>query len=404
MKKEFFVFISYARANLETAQDIQEFLEKYHYPAYLLPKDRTVPDECYLRPIFLDVTDLSTTSSSYMEELYDVIRNSQYMLVLCSKESARVDSICHKEIDYFKQIHGADKILPIALDGVDDESIPKELHQIRDERNIVIWNKHAKIKKTSRNQVGIFRIIEFLLGIDGMILNNRYKNWENRRRKKIWTSIFLVLLLIISSLAYAIWETSLVAKSESARANFEKKVFPYSLVYAYANNFLVPLIKHTELLGGEKTIVVIAMPKNYLELENSQTQKKASFKDDVLKNGWILEAAELKIPSRSRPLNTERLLNQGNTTDKYLVYADMVTTVSAIKAVVDYLVSANNSYYSEDQREELTQQYIDEFKNCLLQILESKLKQGSWDIYFVTELESLHQALEQIKNKYLNSL
>lgn len=401
-EKEYFVFISYARQDKQVAYEIQKFLENYKYPIDLVRPEKRPVDPKYLRPVFVDTTDLSTLDSSYREGLNRAIENSRYMLVLCSKSSSRTESVCHWEISTFLQKHSPDCILPIALDGTEDACIPSELHPIRDTRNIVLWNPLKKLSRSSENKSNIFKIIEFLLGIDAMRLNNRYQAAENRKKKIIFSLITCVLLILAMLALYAAKQNYIAtvkererAQSESARADFEKKVFPYSLVYSYKENFLKPLLEDG---NGKKTIIVIVMPQNYSELSNSPVKRKSAMAKDAFVYGWKLKPKSIVVPGWNRALVTEELIWGNIEINNIRLYADMATTTKSIKAVVDYLIT-DSPYYSEKQREELTAQYIAEFQNCVLELFKNEIQKGILTIYFVMDKESLKIALKNIEKE-----
>lgn len=401
-EKKYFVFISYARQDKSVAHEIQNFLENYKYPRDLVTSEKQPVDTKYLRPVFVDTTDLSTLDPSYREGLKRGIEYSKYMLVLCSKSSSRSESVCHWEISTFLQNHSSDCILPIALEGTEDACIPLELHFIRDTRNIVLWNPLKKLSRSSENKSNIFKIIEFLLGIDAMRLHNRYQIAENRKRKFIFTLTTVVMLIIAVLSLYAAKQNHMAsvkererAQSESARADFEKKVFPYSLVYSYKENFLKPLLNSSR---GKKTIIVIVMPQNYSELSNSALKRKSAMAKDAFVLGWTLKPKSIKIPGWVRLLETDELILNNIESKDICLYADMATTTKSIKAVVDYLIT-DSPYYSENQREELTVRYIEEFQSCVLKLFANEIQNGIFDIYFAKDNESLRIALNNIEMK-----
>lgn len=108
-EKNYFVFISYARQDKQVAHEIQKFLENYKYPIDLVKHEKSPVDSKYLRPVFVDTTDLSTLDQSYRDGLKRAIENSRYMFVLCSKSSSRPESVCHWEISTFLQNHSSGK-------------------------------------------------------------------------------------------------------------------------------------------------------------------------------------------------------------------------------------------------------------------------------------------------------
>lgn len=399
--QNFIAFISYSRDNLRWAETIQNRLESYRYPANLVSSKNRPANKTHLHPIFLDVTDLSTRSPSFMNELEDKLKHSRYLIVLCSHSSARPKSVCHWEINTFLKYHSPAFILPVALEGMSPEAIPKEVHSIVANRNIVLMNTQLSIKNPE-NESGIFRIIEFLLKVDAMVLNNRYKNAQRRQTQTVWTVATVILAVIMLLAIVAATQSRQAtakererAKSESQRANFEKKVFPYSLVYGYAKNFVLPLIKKTQ---PQQCILIIAMPQNYLELDNSSERKHKAFMSDAAQLGWSYAKVELVIPER-RPITLDEMSCQRKTPDDTRIYADMASTVTAVKAVVDYLVT-DSPYYAASQKEELTCQYVEEFKSCLQNILLKNTQNSwKWKIYFAKNDDDLRNIFDEILAK-----
>lgn len=55
-KKEYLAFISYKREDVEWAEWLQNKLEFYKLPTYVMKENPALPEK--LRPIFRDVTDL----------------------------------------------------------------------------------------------------------------------------------------------------------------------------------------------------------------------------------------------------------------------------------------------------------------------------------------------------------
>ena len=74
--------IRYLDKIYDCSSQIQKFLENYKYPVDLISSERRPDDSKFLRPMFVDTTDLSTLDSSY-KRLRDAIVNSNYMVVLC---------------------------------------------------------------------------------------------------------------------------------------------------------------------------------------------------------------------------------------------------------------------------------------------------------------------------------
>ena len=87
--KEFYAFISYMREDVRWAKWLQHKLEHYHFPINL--EGRTdLPKSIY--PTFRDITDLSP--GILTEEIGRALRNSQWLIVICSPRSAKSPWVC----------------------------------------------------------------------------------------------------------------------------------------------------------------------------------------------------------------------------------------------------------------------------------------------------------------------
>lgn len=397
-KYKYWAFISYARADKDIAIKIHKLLEKYRTPKSLVEESRS-PIPRHFCPIFIDLKDLSTTDPDYRDGLKEALKNSKHLIVLCSESSARPESVCHWEINTFLESHSSDAIMPIALEDISNNTIPVELHDITNKRNVIIWDKDIPNVKTNNQE--LLKIIAFLLGITANDLYDRHKHTVILRKKKLFMGFMFLLILFSCFSIILAWQFRSRLKSEYRRAEFEKKVFPYSLVYAYANNFIYPVIKADTY---KKTIFVIAMPKNYSELNNHEKKKKDNFSKDAATLGWFLKKITLTVPNRTRPLNVEKMYQRNNGNFDCNIYADMVTTVTAIKSVVDYLTAPGNPYYKPSQKEAVTKAYIEEFKKSLLNLEEIKAEKerGNLEIYFADEASSLKKVMQDIESKYNN--
>ncbi len=398
----YFAFISYSRKDAAFAREIQYFLEHYKYPRSVVPPENQPEDEQYIRRVFLDTDDLSTRSPDFMAELEEKLKNSRYLLVLCSTNSAASKSVCHWEIRTFLKYHSMDDILPIALNGVEAGSIPEEVMPIVARRNIVLLDSAASMK-SFENRGMLFHVAEFLLKVDAILLNNRYEKERRAAKRKQLTLAMIVLTLISilsTCLAIECYYATIRAREHT---RFEQKVFPSSIVFGYAKNFLVPLIKATTAAGTEKCIMVIAMPRDYSELPNRAEVKREHFSRDASSLGWRYENVKIEVAGR-RPIAIGEI-SPGQPVAGARVFADMASTVTAIKHVVDYLTTTGNSKFhanTMEEKERLTAHYLREFKTVLMDVLRVEKELGSpevgnYQIYFVANHEELRATLDEIQ-------
>ena len=121
---------------------------------------------------------------------------------------------------------------------------------------------------------------------------------------------------------------------------------------------------------------------------------------DAVALGWQMERVNLNVPNRPRSLNVEKMFHANMPFDQYNVYADMVTTVSAVKSVVDYLTKPGNPYYNSSQKDEITMAYIEEFKQSLLNldVIKREINAGNLKIYFAADATDLKKIMQEIES------
>ncbi len=387
------VFISYARSDAaEVANMLQRRLEGCRIPRKLVGKDVPLPEGKYLRRVFVDTEDLAVSRESFHAQLKHELDDAEYLVVLCSKAAARADSFVHREIKYFTEKNGGDtsRILPIALDGVGDDAIPAEVHEVVRSRNIVLWDREwpsqGRFGKAHQHSA-YFKVLEFLIGVDAGVLNNRYWiAWRRRIIRAVGIGL-AVMVALVAALTHDII-------NQVHRVKFEKKVFPLSIDYSYMEAFAAPLIGYDT---NKHSIIIAAMPKNYSELGNKPWQKKNAIKKDLESLGWTCESRKYTIEKWTRPLVTDIIRPEGRDIPGTNVYVDVVSQLSAIKKVLDYLTE-DNPFHSIDDREELAHYYVEEFKAKLIELLQKNdaIKGCSWEFRFVTDKEELRNALDGI--------
>jgi hypothetical protein len=115
--RKYWAFISYSHSDTKETAWLHKTLENYKVPGYLIGTEtRTgvVPRRIF--PVFRDRDELPT-SSDLGGNLHAALRNSRYLVVVCSPRSAKsiwVDA----EVNYFKKHHGGNNVLCLVVDGV----------------------------------------------------------------------------------------------------------------------------------------------------------------------------------------------------------------------------------------------------------------------------------------------
>lgn len=108
----YYAFISYSRKDEAWAKWLQKKLETYRIPAILRKQNLNVPQKLY--PVFRDKTDL--TGGKLLEVLHEELDNSQYLIVICSPNSAGSEWV-DKEIRHFMEKGREEYIIPFIVGG-----------------------------------------------------------------------------------------------------------------------------------------------------------------------------------------------------------------------------------------------------------------------------------------------
>ena len=380
MKQQFFAFISYSRKDIRIARDIQQRLEKYPYPTNKVTPENRPFDNKYIRRVFLDVTDLSARERRFTDELKYRIENSKYLIIICSDNSKKSNYV-QQEIEYFCKTHNSnsDNILPVLIDDTVTDFHPI-IDSIIANRNCPIYfTKKEKSEHGLENKYCFYHIVEFLLKVDFNTLFNRYVVYTKSRARKRIFFMSAIFALIITFFSYGLYKNHRLAQ-------FEKKTFPYSLVVGYVNNFMSPLLDCMDTTTSSPNFVLL-MPKNYENLDNNERGKMYF---EYIKKHYDIDSISkesYRSPIRKRDLDIMRL-NIHNCHKP--VYVDLVNTVSAFKYVIDYKI--NSDLYVEQSKNEMVEEYTNEYIQCTLDSLASK--RGS--LLFVKDTIELKQVLDSL--------
>ena len=120
--KKYLAFISYRHLpdSNDAALRIRKGLEGYH-----LPKGCSLPKR---RRVFRDNDELPTSSDLGMD-IENALRDSEYLIALCSEEYLK-SKWCLREMETFIESGRKDRILPVLLSGTPETSIPKEIRDL----------------------------------------------------------------------------------------------------------------------------------------------------------------------------------------------------------------------------------------------------------------------------------
>ena len=138
---KFYAFISYSRKDVRLAKQLESTLTRFNLPAELCEKYPQKPKK--LRPVFRDIDDLKT--GELTGALAQALRDSKFLIVICSEHSAKVNlegkNWIDVEVKTFIRILAENQDLPWSSDDVENLIRLLDLINIKDpaerEKNLV---------------------------------------------------------------------------------------------------------------------------------------------------------------------------------------------------------------------------------------------------------------------------
>lgn len=398
-----FAFISYSRKDAKVATDIRKRLEKYVYSPELVQPEYRPEDSKYVRPVYQDLTDLHMRKDNFWSDLKEKVRDSRYLIVVCSSNSAKSVHV-GDGIRYFLETHNNDRnlIIPVFIDGIVSMPNAKVIDDIVKVRNCPVYITSRDKEGHMGRKYCFYHLLEYLLHVDFYKLYNRYEVYKKKKRaRKIAIAASFVSIVLLASI-YG-WITSArMAETERQRAvtaealtKFERKTFPYSLVVGYVNNFLRPTLNALNEREGEKAQIIIYMPYSYEQLQIKDNAERMNNIISEQPSFAGFESEEIAVKAHRGGVTLIRANFEGNETP---VYIDQANTVVAFQYVVDYKFNSNENPIKVDDtkenRDKMVQEYTDEFISNALRDLDVFKAQ----IHFVRSEKELKNVLKEFVN------
>lgn len=390
MNNQPFAFISYSRKDYDVASDLRKRLEKYVYPKEWVKEENRPADPEYVRKIYMDLTDLSVKEPDFNDELKEKVAKSKYLIVICSAHSASSNAV-KSEIDYFLKTHenNSDLIVCVYIDNVFSG-----MHPVADD---IVAKRNCPIYVTGRGEAGhvgrkycFYHLLEFLLKVDFDKLYNRYEEYKKKKQKRRNVILTTFLSILFFALGLALFQTCRRAQIEHARVEFEMKVFPYSVVVGYLDNFIKPTMEAIKDSCNTPPHFIIPMPSKYAELEENVL--KESYEEYLRGRypGYHTSTESLTIPGRNRASSVERLYLKS---DSLPLYIDYARTVLSFKKVIDWKFdSGENPVAVPFTKDQLTSEYSSVFIHQAL----SDLKNDSIYLHFVSGVDQMQTLLDSL--------
>lgn len=401
MDGKFIAFISYSRKDKAIADWLHRKFESYRLPADTDLSGIFDFKSSYFRPVFLDTQDLHVENRPFTERIRSSLENSSFLIVLCSKNSAKSEFV-EREISYFLKVHDNNysRIVPLFVDEVDMAIPPVFEGSTIMQRHFPIYN--SKLDTGSEaNSYCFYQIIAYILGLNFSDVYNRYeiqsRREEARKRRILTCAIFALLALIglLSAYHYEFRQKSReiieqklkIIENEQRRIDVEKNVFPQAVVDGYEKNFLSPFMKRLKKQAKPFKIFIL-MPENEKDLSHSD--RVDDFEYQTRLNNTIDSLRTIQFDTDTKRGNRVFTVVQ-NGHEVEGIYIDFATTTSSFLTVANY--KKNYSEYSSTPVDLMIEEYSYKFR----QQINERLGRDSVYVEFFMTKDALIGCLEQMK-------
>ena len=365
-----FAFISYSRIDFKVAHWLHKKLEKYPYPQNLVAVENCPPHGKFIRRVFMDVKDLSVTEKEFVPEIKQNLKDARYLIVICSKHSA-ISEFVEREILYFLETHENryELILPVFVDQVEG-CIPSVLSEIDIlKRNCPIYNSRLD-ERSEANLYCFYHVASFLLKVDFTKLYDRYESYSKRKRRnerRVIAAFIALLLCSTTFLFISLNRQRVLTEKQKELTEFEKNVFPLSVVFGYEKNFLNPAITYLKENCSSFGIYVL-MPYHVGDLKHQDRIERAG--------------SRIKEELHADSVYSERLPTQ-----------DFASTTSTFLQILNY----KKEKFPELDEDEVIRDYSDTF------IRQTKELLGADSVYvhFFVSQDEFIRTLKSVEDKPL---
>ncbi len=209
-------FISYSRADTAAAHRIHRALEAYRLPSRLHPTTGAWNAATRrLKPLFRDLDEM-TVAPDIKTAVNDAVRQSAFLVVLCSPKSAASDWV-GREIGMFRAAHGDGAILAALIEGTPETAFhPDLLHA--DGTGALLQPLAADFRPHGDGmRLGVLKLVAVMAGVG---LGDLVQRDAQRRLRQLAAAAVAALLVIaiVAALAIMALRSREDADRQSARA------------------------------------------------------------------------------------------------------------------------------------------------------------------------------------------
>ena len=201
MERKYTAFISYRHKplDIQVAQKLHTMIERYRIPKALRKGGKK-----NLGLVFRDREELPL-SNNLTEDIYDALDHSDFLIVVCTPDTPK-SLWCQREIQYFIDRHGRNRILTVLAAGTPEESIPEIITTVyaQDGRTILerveplcaflVDDSDRKVLKNLKEE--FLRLVAAILNCPYDALKQRQKRYRARKRAAIFAGVTAVLITI----------------------------------------------------------------------------------------------------------------------------------------------------------------------------------------------------------------
>lgn len=249
-------FLSYSHRDTSWGKWLHAGLEGFHIDKDLVGRHTpvgVVPKT--LRPIFRDREDFSA-GHSLNEQTEDALQSSQFVVVICSPNSARSQYV-NEEIRRFKELGRGGSVIPIIVDGEPGdparECFPPALRFKIGPDGRLTDEHEEPIAADARPQgdgkdVARLKVVAGLLGLGFDDIVRRAER-ARRRRLRNWVAALALLVVIFAGLAvYAETERRRAIETLNAATQTSNNLI-YDLAVRFRTQMGVPAALVKDILG-----------------------------------------------------------------------------------------------------------------------------------------------------------
>ena len=227
-QKKYWAFISYSSRDKAWARWLHRRIERYSIPKDLqgiqFPDGTTLGGS--LRPVFRDRDELAG-SSELGESLHRALRQSRYLIVICSPNAARSQWV-EKEIEVFQSLHGPKNVLALIVDGE-----PNAISSSGFEDHLECFPPSLRVPNEplasdlrpsgDGKERGLLKVISGLAQVGFDDLYRRHERAQRRRRRAIAT-LSGTIILTLSVLTWFAFYQKGIADTERGKAVEQRRV------------------------------------------------------------------------------------------------------------------------------------------------------------------------------------